>query len=375
MRAMSGPITHVIPVLKPGGAELQLVWLAKAQAALGEEVTVVCLSVGANLRNELDSANVHVIALKDDRPVAFLKSVHVAARKARVIHAWMYHGHLLGAMLRPFGDAVHIWGYRRTDPFSSGLKRRTRALNRLDRLLAPISADGLVFCAQAAMNRHVASGFRCSYMAVTLNSVPPKFFEVQPRRRHEPFTVGCLTRWTSDKGIDVLVRAWSRYVALGGDGRLLLAGPGIDSNNRALQRLVAQTGTADTVELLGPFADPREFYRQLDVYVSPSRTEGFPNVVAEAMATGLPVVATDAGGTAEVMGTTGVLVKSGDEAAIAEQLIQYAKDPIRRATMGADARARCLETFTIEANESVVRSTYVAASKTRANRHQRKRGG
>jgi glycosyltransferase involved in cell wall biosynthesis len=359
---MVAHITHVVPVFKPGGAELQLATVAAAQARRGDTVTVMCLAADQPLCDEMEAAGVTITALRRDGLVKFARAGR-RARRGDVIHSWMYHGHLMGAVLRPFGSATHVWGVRRTEPFSAGLKRRTRAVVRLGRLLAPHATDALVFCSRTTMDRHVEAGFRAPHLAVTLNAIPAKYVDEPPATTHDAFVVGCLTRWTFDKGIDVLLDAWSRFVREGGSGRLLLAGPGIDDDNAELVALVDRYG-ASGVELIGPFREPRDFHRSLDVYISPSRTEGFPNVVAEAMATGLAVIATDVGGTAEVMGSTGILVPNEDAPAIASALDRLANDPAARTEIGRAARARCITEFTIESAESALRRAYLAAGAT-----------
>ena len=350
-------VTHVIPVFKPGGAELQLAALAAAQASSGVRTSVWCLTADELLTAEVERSGVHVAALRQS-PIQFAKQAWRASRRDDVVHSWMYHGFLMGATLRPFGHATHIWGVRRTEPFSAGLKRRTRAVVRLCRALAPRAADGLVFCSRTTMERHVEAGFGAPHLAVTLNAIPQKYTEEPPTPSNEVFTAGCLTRWTFDKGIDVLLRAWAGYRKDGHEGSLHLAGPGIDSDNAELVALVSDNDVTDSVRLLGPFRDPREFHRSLDVYVSPSRTEGFPNVVAEAMATGRPVVATDVGGTSEVLGDTGILVANEDHTAIKAALVELSKSPESRAAIGAAERVRCINEFTVDSTERAVREAY-----------------
>lgn len=356
-------VTHVVPVFKPGGAELQLAALATAQAAREVRVSIWCLTADTALADEVERSGVRVCSLTT-APFEFARQAWAGWRHDDVVHSWMYHGFLMGAALRPFGRATHIWGVRRTEPYSAGLKRRTRAIARLCRFLAPRAADGLVFCSRTTMERHIEAGFDAPHLAVTLNAIPDKYTEQPPQPSNTSFTVGCLTRWTFDKGIDVLLRAWSDFRAEGHEGSLHVAGPGIDSDNAELVAMVADNGVTDSVQLLGPFRDPREFYQSLDVYVSPSRTEGFPNVVAEAMATARPVVATNVGGTAEVLGETGALVADEDHAAIAAALVHLAGSVEARRTIGAAQRERCISEFTIEATEHSVREAYRDAGAT-----------
>ncbi|WP_461395510.1 glycosyltransferase, partial [Deferrisoma sp.] len=94
-----------------------------------------------------------------------------------------------------------------------------------------------------------------------------------------------------------------------------------------------------------------EILRALDLFVLPSRNEGISNTILEAMATGLPVLATAVGGNPELVesGVTGTLVPPGDPAALARALEAYAAAPERRAAEGAAARTRALERFSIPA--------------------------
>ncbi len=98
--------------------------------------------------------------------------------------------------------------------------------------------------------------------------------------------------------------------------------------------------------------------RAMDVFVLPSIAEGISNTILEAMATGLPVVATRVGGNAELVvhGTTGRLVPAENPEALAEGIAEYVSDPIRRLDHGALARARAVDVFGLD----VMRDTYAS---------------
>jgi glycosyltransferase involved in cell wall biosynthesis len=106
----------------------------------------------------------------------------------------------------------------------------------------------------------------------------------------------------------------------------------------------------------------------MDLFVMPSLSEGMSNAVLEAMAAGLPVVATGSGGNREVVGDgeTGFLFPVGDDRACAERILVLARDGDRRRAMGAAGRARVLERFTVERMVSEMEAVYMEGLKGRA---------
>ena len=153
--------------------------------------------------------------------------------------------------------------------------------------------------------------------------------------------VGYIGRLTSEKGVDVLVRA-----AAGRPGwRLRVVGDGPVRGD--LERLAAELGLADQVEFTPalPHHQLPRLYRELDVVVVPSRPtprwqEQFCRVAVEAMASGVPVVASASGSLPEVVGDAGVLVPAGDPEALRAALTELAELPQRRRDLGRRGRAR-----------------------------------
>ncbi|WP_437276477.1 glycosyltransferase [Sorangium sp. So ce375] len=121
---------------------------------------------------------------------------------------------------------------------------------------------------------------------------------------------------------------------------------GAEAHAEELRRMAAGL----SVEWVGELADTRAFLRELDVFALIAEPAGCPNASLEAMAEGLPVVATAVGGMAEQVddGVTGRLVPPGDAEALAEALVELGADPARRARMGAAGWERARERFSLE---------------------------
>jgi glycosyltransferase involved in cell wall biosynthesis len=129
-----------------------------------------------------------------------------------------------------------------------------------------------------------------------------------------------------------------------GDWHAALVGDG-----PGLGEVAARVEARGRIELLGPRGDVSEVLARSDVFVLSSRSEGFPVSILEAMAAGLPVVATDVGGVAEavVHDETGYLVPPGDPRALAEALERLVADPDLRRRLGESGRARALRLFDV----------------------------
>jgi glycosyltransferase involved in cell wall biosynthesis len=129
----------------------------------------------------------------------------------------------------------------------------------------------------------------------------------------------------------------------------VFAGTGVDHTNDELTLTIAAAGLSDHVHLLGDVADVAKVMAGFDVALSTSATEAFPNVVAEAMASGVANVVTDVGDSALIVGDTGLAVPHGDADALADAVAALLLDEERRRRLAAAARARIVATFALEA--------------------------
>ncbi|WP_025321518.1 glycosyltransferase [Deferrisoma camini] len=163
---------------------------------------------------------------------------------------------------------------------------------------------------------------------------------------------GVTSQLSPSKGHGVLLDAAERLAKEGTPFRLKVAGTG--GLRAELENGVASRGLGERVEFVGFLGDVRPFLQGVDAFVLPSLKEGLPNALLEAMATGLPCVASDLPGTREVGGDAVLLVPSGDPGALAEAMARVSKDPRLRRTLGPRARARVGTVFALEGQVSVL---------------------
>jgi L-malate glycosyltransferase len=150
------------------------------------------------------------------------------------------------------------------------------------------------------------------------------------------------------KGQDVLLRAWREVARARPDARLVLVGDG--ARRPELERLAQELGVAASVAFAGYRRDAPALLARADLAVSSSRAEGISNAVLESMAARLPVVATAAGGTPEVVreGVTGWLVPPGHAPALARRLLDVLAAPDGGRRMGEVGRAFVAREFSVE---------------------------
>lgn len=178
----------------------------------------------------------------------------------------------------------------------------------------------------------------------------------------ELFVLGTVGRMQTVKAQTDLARAFVRALqlqpALRTRLRLVMVGDGpLREQARAL---LAEAGVADLAWLPGERADVPDVMRSLDCFVLPSLAEGISNTILEAMACGLPVVATAVGGNAELVrdGETGRVVPAGDADAMARALVELADDVPRATALGRAGRARVEREFSLQAMVGAYQALY-----------------
>jgi starch synthase (maltosyl-transferring) len=161
-------------------------------------------------------------------------------------------------------------------------------------------------------------------------------------------TLTCVARLTQQKGVDRLIRAAPAIFRELPDHHVLLVGDGPQQNE--LRELTRQLGVSDHVHFAGWRPDVTEILLASRLLILPSRWEGMPNVILEAMACGLPVVSTRTDGVTELLGPVAdeQTVSDGTPQAIADKVVKLCSDPHLRAHLGAENRQRVTQKFSLE---------------------------
>lgn len=281
-----------------------------------------------------------------------LRLVRVLRRlRPTLVLSWLYHADLLATVAVPLaGSPRLVWHVRGTLESLAGIPWHTRIVMRLLALLSR-RPDAVAVNSEAGRRDHERLGYRPRRWVLTPNGFDTEEWRPDPADRATvraelgipaaaPVVVH-VGRVHPAKDHATLLAAFALLRARVPDVRLVCVGPGTEALPGVATTDRAAPDGAAAVLALGDRDDVPRLLRAADVAALSSRTEGLPNVVAEAMATGLPCAVTDVGDAARLVGTTGRVVPPADPSALAGALEALLRLPEQqRAALGAAARER-----------------------------------
>jgi glycosyltransferase involved in cell wall biosynthesis len=305
-------VVHVISNLGIGGAELSLCSLIEQLSCNGVDHVVVSLLPGGVLRPRLEQAGARVIELDGKRGLAGVLLLpglgsQISTAKPDIIQAWMYHSNIAVTVARGLGyfKCPVIWSIRQGLDNLALDGHLTRALIRLGATLSGYP-EVVVYNSEDAALTHEAIGYAASRRWVICNGIDCHRFRPRPEARaalrvqlqldEDAVLIGRVARYSRMKDFNTLLGAFREVLNPLPSARLLLVGTDVDTGNKELVTLCRRHDCLDRVLFMGPRLDIEQIYPALDVFVSSSSAnEGFPNVVAEALASGTLVASTSVG--------------------------------------------------------------------------------
>jgi len=349
----------VIGGLGYGGAERQLYNLAVGLAAT-DHVVVYCLSdVVEPWGKRLSDAGVElrIIASRGGLSLRRVVSLASSLRQDRIelVHAFLFIASSYAWLATRLLPGVLLVGSARNCKPEPSLLRRW-VIRRA------FQGSAAVICNSQAMADYAVEhyGLQRKRSSIVYNGVGEEFFVDNPAPS-EGLVIGTVGRLQPQKNLGMFLEA-ARLVLEGDpEARFVIAGGG--SLRGELENRSSELGLAHAISFRGNVDDIASMLASLGQFWLCSDWEGAPNVVLEAMAAGLPVVATPAGGTPELLdeGRTGWLVDFGDASALAGRALQLAADTELAASVGAAAREEARHRFSIPVMVSETRKVYELA--------------
>lgn len=358
-------IVHIITGLEVGGAELMLQRMCLAQRLnQSDRVIVISLSSIGSVGTHLKRVGIEVHAMELQGYSNIFLSVFNLIRLLRsirpdIVQTWMYHADLLGGIAARVAGCRNVFWCVRTTELNEKAPISTRFARILCALLSYIVPIKVVFAADASRRVHIAIGYDADRMVVIPNGFEFSQLICTSAQREQlrincgwdssHMVCGCVGRFHPDKDQFNFIQGAALVARQHDHARFLMVGRDLDSNNSVLKRWLLDTGFADRFVLLGERSDVPVCLSAMDIFCLPSRTEGFPNVVGEAMAMGLACVVTDVGDAAFLVADTGLVVSKEDSSALAEGICKLITMPIAlREQMGQKAQARIHSEFSMD---------------------------
>ena len=352
---MNERILHIIPSLDRGGAEKQLVLLSAGLAERGWDVHVCALTRGGPRAAELAAHGVPTTVIgkawQADPVSLWHLARHIRRLRPAVVHTWLFAANAYGRAAARWEHMPHLVASERSvDPWKKVHQWW------IDRRLARVT-DAIVVNSQGVRDFYVQHGLPAEKFRVIANGVEPARPSTVDRARllaelglpANARLIGGIGRlWPQKRWRDV-IWAMDLLKVLRDDVHFLIIGAGPERKRLARYRDMVRL--REQVHFVGERSDVLELLPHFDLVWLASGYEGMPNALLEAMAAGVPVVASDIPGTRELVvpRETGYLVQVGDRAGYSRYALKILSDPELGRQLGEAGRRRVLEHFGLSA--------------------------
>ena len=324
-------IVHIIIGLNTGGAELMLKKLIDATYQ-DFDYTVVSLTdlgvIGPLLKE--DGITVHTLGLKNVllMPFVFIKLVFLLLKiKPDVVQTWMYHADFLGGLAAKLtGVKKIIWGIRSTNIEHNGSKI-TLLIRKMCAFLSYCIPDKIICAANASKEAHVKVGYDSSKMVVIPNGFDTEKIKFSAEGRasvrnelnipSDAVVIGSVGRFNPVKNHKLFVDAALYALEKNSNIYFLMVGRDVDISNPFFYELLATSKFKENFKLVGEQKNVIPYYSAMDVFCLHSLSEGFPNVLAEAMSVGLASITTNVGDALFLISSSGITIDSFEAKALA----------------------------------------------------------
>jgi glycosyltransferase involved in cell wall biosynthesis len=361
-------VLSVVGQLEIGGAQSYLARIAPRMRAHGIEMEICALERVGPMVGELERAGIVVhptpYASRVTRSntatlLRTVESIRQIVRRGRfdIVHTYLFWSDVLGVSGAWLARCPRIVVGRRA--LHAGIHDHTALFHTLEQVTNSLASD-VVANSRAVLRDSVAhERFLPRRRYVIYNGVNASLYEPAAGTPSGPLrliTVGALAPL---KGQAHAIQAMRLVGDAGVDARLVLVGSGPDEAE--LRHLANEIGVAERITFAGEQSDPRPFLKAAEIFLLPSLQEGFSNAILEAMATALPVIATDVGGNAEAVidGVGGLLVPPEKPEALAAAIIEMARRRGELEAMGHLNRDRVVEQFSLDASTRKLADLYL----------------
>ena len=308
-----------------GGAEMMLARLIQCTEHQYEHVIIALMKTSEVYQRTLDCCqSYYALQWNGLNTLGTIQKLRGLLKQLqpKTVQCWMYHANVLTSlsMLGLAQKPNVVWGIHHSLASPKDESISTKIALGLSKILSQ-QASAIIYCAHSSMQQHQAFGFKNGNSQVIANGVFLDKF--QPNLQlNEPTVIGFAGRYHTAKGYPYLFET----MGLLKDKNIIfkIAGSGASLENPEVKALFElHQLDARKVHLLDQISDMPAFYQSIDVFLMTSITEGFPNVLVEAMASGLPCISTDVGDTKYIVQDLGRIVPPRNAQALAQAILKY----------------------------------------------------
>ncbi len=327
-------IIHIINSLGQGGAERVLTTLC-INDKINEHLIITIMKNSFYdqqlIKNNIQVYNLNILRIFD--VFKFFNLIKILLReRPDVLQTWLYHSDLLGGIAgKIVGIKKIFWNIRHSDVSSHNLKIRTKIVIKILAILSKYIPSGIIFCSNESYLNHIQHGYSNHNSTlinngVDLNEFKPNKINKESIKKLYNFKsniiIGMIARYHPYKDHYTLLESLSNLKQKKIAFHCVLAGTSIDKNNKKLINDIQKFDIQEEIILLGPHDNISQIMNMIDLNILITKSESFPNVIAEAMACGTPCISSDQGEAVNIIGETGWVIDFNDPDILLKKIIE-----------------------------------------------------
>jgi len=335
-------VLHIINSLKKGGAEGNLYRLCLAQKKKYQskiDITIITLINNGYYENKLQKKGIKVISLGIDKKVKILDLIKkiskfrnfIVKSNQDIIQSWMYHSNFLTLFIPIKNHNKIFWNIRHSELNFRISKKITIFLSVICGLFSRLVPKKIIYCSEKSIKFHESKHFYSKKKTSLIENgysektyYPSNSLRLNFRKKNKikgtDIIFGFAGRYAKQKNIDSLLQAFSKITNDYDNLYLYMAGKDINLQNIYLIDIISRFQVKNKVFLINEQKNLLEFYNGIDVLISTSHSESFPNVIAEAMLCSTPVLSSNAGCSKKIIDKYGFILNQNDYLSISKAI-------------------------------------------------------
>ncbi len=354
-------IVHIINSLDQGGAEMMLYKFIKNSEGKKIKNVVFCLKKNGLMSHDFKKLKIKVVHIKINNLLNLLKSINntfklISELQPPIVMSWLHVSDLIGTLIKiRFPNIKLIWNLRCSAPEIRILGLRNWLLVKFLSFFSKVP-DCIIANSRHGLESHMKIGYKPLRKKVIHNG-----FEIQNvinlndnrnfRRFHNiknEFLIGYIGKKSKIKGIDLFIRSAKIINQKIKNIKFVFVGKDLSLENKCLLNSLRKGNLLASSILLGEVKHAKKIINNFDLLALTSRSEGFPNVLGEAMNSSVPCVATNVGDCKQIIGCTGIIVNTLEPKDIVEGWKKiYFMSPKKRKDLGKKGRDRIVKNFSM----------------------------
>lgn len=324
-------IIHIITSTDVGGAEKSLLRLVTEFDRRGVSQLVISLKMPGVVARSILGLGVPVLSFRADFFNIIKTFCKVSKDQNSVIQSWMYHSDFIGSIFSVIFRIKVVWNIRQTS-FSIGDPLLTKVIMKLCAYLSSFIPEKVICVANSAAENHIRFGYSKKKIVIIPNGYEIEDFMLLTKVislrsslnvTKENILVGIVGRFHASKDIVTFVSMAKELLRNDKKFVFIMIGMGFDKNNLRLLSLLDEMNVTNSFRLVGIQENTNEYYSIMNIFCLTSVTEGFPNVLVEAMLNSVPVFSTKCGDARVILNNDQFLCDIRDYKSLANKIISF----------------------------------------------------